>query len=103
MVGIADAERGEGGGDGHGGVGCGFWVPLQPPPLVQTPTEYGSRARKLVQGVDGMVGRSSNFPFALPLMLISIASRHCSSGKVRAMGMLNFPAAAAYAISPNVS
>ena len=59
-----------------------------------------------VQGaaeVVGAVGRSNNFPLALPLMLISIASRHCSSGKVRAIGMLNFPAAAACAISPNVS
>src|SRR5262249_56170906 len=54
-------------------------------------------------GVDGVVGRSSNFPLALPLMLISIASRHCSSGKVRAMGMLNFPPPAACPISPNVS
>lgn len=53
--------------------------------------------------IDGVVGSSSNFPLALPLMLISIASRHCSSGKVPAMGMLNFPAAAACAISPNVS
>ena len=50
-----------------------------------------------------VVGSSSNLPPALPLVLISIASRHCSSGKVRAMGMLNFPAAAACAISPNAS
>jgi hypothetical protein len=57
------------------------------------------------KGIPGRwaAGRSSNFPLALPLMLISIASRHCPSGKVRAIGMLNFPAAAACAISPNVS
>jgi hypothetical protein len=48
-------------------------------------------------------GRSSNFPLALPLVLILIASRYCSRGKVRAMGMRNFPASAACAISPNVS
>jgi uncharacterized cupin superfamily protein len=44
-----------------------------------------------VQGV----GRSDDFPLALPLTLMSIASRQCSSGKVRAIGMLNLPAAAA--------